>query len=293
MTKGAIALLTMLSLNLSLGAQQNSAHNAPQLPQESSAGAEIQAAAKAASQHPQSGMLDVLSDTQGVDFGPYLSSILPVVRGNWYKAIPHEAEMQKGKLAIEFKILKSGHVSDMKLTTSTGSTSLDRPAWASIIASDPFPPLPDEFHGPHLALRIRYFYNPDKSDLENTSAPVVGQPIPTTLIQHATLIQDSADSHPIKYPKKAVHEKRDGIVRLVARIAPDGAVESVAAVEGSMLLGDAASQAIRKWRFQPAQMSGKPVVDQLRIRVEFRLQGQRIRSEVFPGEAPAEWSPTQ
>src|SRR5579859_1989570 len=61
----------------------------------------------------QLGALDILSDTQGVDFGPYLQRILQNVRENWYHLIPESAEMKKGKLAIEFAITKDGKVADM------------------------------------------------------------------------------------------------------------------------------------------------------------------------------------
>ena len=114
----------------------------------------------------QLGALDILSDTQGVDFGPYLQRIVQVVRQNWYILIPESAEMKKGKLAIEFAITKDGQVADMRLVTSSGDVALDRPAWGSITNSNPFPPLPNEFRGPYLALRFRYYYNPDKADLE-------------------------------------------------------------------------------------------------------------------------------
>jgi TonB family protein len=114
----------------------------------------------------QLGALDILSDTQGVDFGPYLQRIVQVVRQNWYILIPESAEMKKGKLAIEFAITKDGQVADMRLVTSSGDVALDRPAWGSITNSNPFPPLPTEFRGPYLALRFRYYYNPDKADLE-------------------------------------------------------------------------------------------------------------------------------
>jgi len=113
----------------------------------------------------QYGSLDVLSDTQGVDFGPYLQRILQDVKVNWYHLIPESAEMKNGKLAIEFKIAKDGEVADMRLLASSGDVGLDRPAWGSITASSPFPPLPGEFTGPYLALRFRFYYNPDKSDL--------------------------------------------------------------------------------------------------------------------------------
>jgi len=114
----------------------------------------------------QLGALDILSDTQGVDFGPYLQRILQDVKENWYHLIPESASMKKGKLAIEFAITKDGKVADMRLVTSSGDVALDRPAWGSITASNPFPPLPSDFTGPYLALRFRFYYNPDKADLE-------------------------------------------------------------------------------------------------------------------------------
>ena len=114
----------------------------------------------------QLGQLDILSDTQGVDFAPYLQRILQDVRENWYHLIPPSAEMKKGKLAIEFAITKDGNVADLRLVASSGDVALDRPAWGSITASNPFPPLPSQFTGPYLALRFRFYYNPDKADLE-------------------------------------------------------------------------------------------------------------------------------
>ncbi len=112
------------------------------------------------------GNLEILSDTQGVDFGPYLQRILQDVRENWYRAIPESAEMKKGKLMIEFAITKDGKVADMRLVATSNDVALDRAAWAGISASNPFPPLPTEFTGPYLALRFRFFYNPDKADLQ-------------------------------------------------------------------------------------------------------------------------------
>ncbi|MGP0017146.1 MAG: TonB family protein [Candidatus Sulfotelmatobacter sp.] len=114
----------------------------------------------------QYGAYDVLSDTQGVDFAPYIERIMQDVKDNWYHAIPESAEMKKGKLAIEFAITKDGKVADMRLVASSGDVPLDRAAWEGISASNPFPPLPREFTGPYLALRIRFYYNPDKGELE-------------------------------------------------------------------------------------------------------------------------------
>ncbi len=112
------------------------------------------------------GPFEILSDTQGVDFGPYLQRILQEVKEHWYELIPESAEMKKGKLTLEFAITKDGQVAGLKLVASSGDAALDRPAWGSITGSNPFPPLPAEFTGPFLALRFRFYYNPDKADLE-------------------------------------------------------------------------------------------------------------------------------
>lgn len=113
--------------------------------------------------------IDIVSDTMGVDFGPYLSRILHDVRINWYALIPEVARsplMKKGKVSIQFAILKDGSVAGMQLISPSGDVSLDRAAWGGITASNPFPPLPARFGGQYLALRFHFYYNPDKADLE-------------------------------------------------------------------------------------------------------------------------------
>jgi TonB family protein len=114
----------------------------------------------------QVGNLEILSDTMGVDFGPYLQRVLHDVRQNWYNAIPESAEMKHGNLIIEFAITKDGKVAGLRLVAGSGDVPLDRAAWAGITASDPFPPLPTEFGGQYLALRFRFYYNPTKDEMQ-------------------------------------------------------------------------------------------------------------------------------
>ncbi|MFY9560421.1 MAG: TonB C-terminal domain-containing protein [Terriglobales bacterium] len=112
---------------------------------------------------------EILTDTMGVDFAPYLARITQVVRSNWMVALPPSVFppiLKQGKLSIEFIILKDGQVSGMTLHTTSGDVALDRAAWASITASNPFPPLPKEFPGQVLGLRFYYFYNLDKIDMQ-------------------------------------------------------------------------------------------------------------------------------
>jgi TonB family protein len=114
------------------------------------------------------GNMEVLSDTMGVDFGPYLSRVLHDVKQNWYALIPEVARaplLKRGKVSVEFAITKDGRVAGMRLVGASGDTALDRAAWGGISASNPFPPLPNEFRGDYLALRFHFFYNPDKNDL--------------------------------------------------------------------------------------------------------------------------------
>jgi TonB family protein len=115
------------------------------------------------------GPFDVLSDTQGVDFGPYLSRVLQSIKNNWYNLIPEEARsplMKHGKVAIRFLITPNGKVAGMFVEAPSGDVPLDRAAYGGITASDPFSPLPHDFHGPYLALRITFFYNPKTGEME-------------------------------------------------------------------------------------------------------------------------------
>lgn len=102
-----------------------------------------------------------------MDFGPYLKSILKKVRENWYRPIPESAKMKIGKLAIELAIKPDGSIGGMRLVATSGDAALDRAAWVGIYSSNPFPGLPSEFTGPYLALRLRFYYNPDRGDLDS------------------------------------------------------------------------------------------------------------------------------
>jgi TonB family protein len=108
------------------------------------------------------GGIDVLSDTMGVDFGPYLQRALKVVKQNWYHLSPPSARaprMMRGAVSIEFAILKTGRIAGMKLVGTTGDVQMDNAAWHAITDSR-FPPLPAEFLGQYLALRFHFVYNP-------------------------------------------------------------------------------------------------------------------------------------
>jgi TonB family protein len=102
---------------------------------------------------------EILSDTMGVDFGPYLEIVKREVKKNWYSLIPESVLFKKGEVSIQFSILKDGQVAGLHYVTGSGDVSLDRAAYGGISASTPFPHLPTEFTGPNLTLRFDFFYN--------------------------------------------------------------------------------------------------------------------------------------
>ena len=116
--------------------------------------------------------VEILSDTMGVDFGPYLHQVVHAVKQNWYKIIPPSASaplLKKGKVSIEFSILKNGQVAGMHYVTSSGDVDLDRAAYGGIAFSNPFLPLPAEFRGQYLGLRFTFYYNPSYNTSYNPS----------------------------------------------------------------------------------------------------------------------------
>lgn len=110
--------------------------------------------------------VEILTDTQGYNFWPYLQRIHDVVQNNWFLVMPESVYppiSKKGKVQIDFVILKDGKTMGMTVHTPSGDIALDRAAWGSITNSTPFPPLPKDFPGQILGLRFSYYYNIDAS----------------------------------------------------------------------------------------------------------------------------------
>jgi TonB family protein len=115
------------------------------------------------SMHPGAGTggVQVLSDTQGVDFSNWLQRWHYITQTTWDPLIPDEVNppiLKQGIVAIRFKVLPNGQVIDMQLDGRSGDTGLDRAAWGAITGSS-YPALPREFHGPYLELRAYFLYN--------------------------------------------------------------------------------------------------------------------------------------
>jgi TonB family protein len=108
------------------------------------------------------GAIQMLTDTQGVDFNDYLHRVYIIVKNNWFAVMPSSVQLgDNGEVSLIFKIYQNGAVvdSDPQLVYGSGKEPLDRAAVSSIRASNPFPPLPSQFKAPFIELRYTYCYN--------------------------------------------------------------------------------------------------------------------------------------
>ena len=106
---------------------------------------------------------EILSDTQGVDFGPYIKQVLKITQDTWQPLIPNRVKdpLRKSRTAvITFIILPSGNLQahGMQLASRSGDVNLDRAAWEAIEHTH-YPPLPQKFRNPSLRLRMTFLYN--------------------------------------------------------------------------------------------------------------------------------------
>lgn len=74
-----------------------------------------------------------------------------------------------------------------------------------------------------------------------------------------------------KYPDQAKSEHIQGDVRLLVRVATDGAVQEVRLVSGPPKLVAAAVAAVKQWRYRPVLSSGHPIAVVTTVTVSFRL----------------------
>jgi TonB family protein len=104
----------------------------------------------------------ILSDTQGVNFDPWLQKLVRETYRTWDPLIPDEVLPpinKRGEVAIVFTVLPNGRLqpSSMTLVGRSGDVALDRAAWGAIQSAD-YPPLPHEFTLPNLQIELVFDY---------------------------------------------------------------------------------------------------------------------------------------
>lgn len=83
----------------------------------------------------------VASTTSEFQFPPYLLIVRDKVERNWSPP----PGVKGATVKVMFKVLRTGRVGDAKLVESSGNFYFDQAAMRAILASSPFPPLPEGF----------------------------------------------------------------------------------------------------------------------------------------------------
>jgi protein TonB len=105
----------------------------------------------------------------------------------------------------------------------------------------------------------------EKAQSDDPKRDVDTMPVPVATVQPT-------------YPEGARKTGAQGTVLVGVKIDRSGTVESASVtegVEGHPELGEAALEAVRQWRFEPAKEGGKPVDIEVTIPVKFRLSDDK------------------
>jgi TonB family protein len=73
------------------------------------------------------------------------------------------------------------------------------------------------------------------------------------------------------YPAQAISQRLDGPVVLQVRVAMDGSIHDLKLVRGYFLLGRAAYDAVKQWRFKPYAPNGKPIEFLTNVTIIFKF----------------------
>ena len=92
-------------------------------------------------------------------------------------------------------------------------------------------------------------------------SPAVSQGVSGGILEHRV--------DPV-YPREALARKLEGEVILEATITKTGQVRNLKVLKGSPILGRAALEAVKQWRYQPYRLNDQPLESKTQITVRFR-----------------------
>jgi protein TonB len=112
----------------------------------------------AAANEAASGSSVGLFDTGGFPMGDYREIIEARVRSKWF--IPINLKDSLGKTTVVFYIGRNGRVIDLRVEAPSGNRSLDLAALSAVMGAEPFPPLPKDFPGERVGVRLSLIVDP-------------------------------------------------------------------------------------------------------------------------------------
>jgi protein TonB len=73
------------------------------------------------------------------------------------------------------------------------------------------------------------------------------------------------------YPPNALRMRIEGAVKLSATVGKTGSITAVKVISGEPLLGQAAMEAVKQWKYKPYLLNGDPVEIQTEVTINFKL----------------------
>ena len=100
---------------------------------------------------------DIQFDSKGVDFGPWLRRFRAQIRRNWL--IPQVAELARGRVVVQFVVLRNGSLIEMRVVQPAGIDALTGSAVNALKMSNPTNPLPPEYPDEEILFTVTFLYN--------------------------------------------------------------------------------------------------------------------------------------
>jgi TonB family protein len=100
--------------------------------------------------------------------------------------------------------------------------------------------------------------------------PAPPAPAPVAAPKTASSPKMISSTRPV-YPATARQSKIQGIVTVFANIDANGKVVNARALNGPLLLQQAAVDSVKQWKYSPGMIDGKPAPSQVTVGVEFRM----------------------
>jgi TonB family protein len=141
-------------------------------------------------------------------------------------------------------------------------SNVAKPAGAAVVASNdaPAPSITD------IASATSAAAMPDLGS-SSTAAPVLQRLNVSQGVSRGLLVKEV---QPI-YPPSALRARIEGPVQLLATLSKNGDITAVKTLNGDKQLAQAATTAVKQWKYKPYLLNGEPVEIQTQITVNFKL----------------------
>jgi len=131
------------------------------------------------------------------------------------------------------------------------------------------PPEQENVQAPSVALGAA----PDTKTLAGLSSAASTPTAPAQVVKVSQGVMEGLILKRVqpRYPAQAMQMRIQGAVQLQATISKSGDITNLKVVSGDGILGRAAQEAVKQWKYKPYYLNGEPVEIQTQILVNFKL----------------------